>query len=641
MPPGLEVEEAAQVADEARAANDAQARDDAQLLGEWARLLFGSLQAAGVIDLFISPGSRSTAFTWQALQTRGLRCHAVIDERCAAFAALGVARATGLPAAVLCTSGSAAANYFPAIIEAELAFLPLLVISADRPVEVQHAGAAQAIDQVKLFGDHVRRYFELGLPDGTAGGLLGMRRAVVQAVALSVAPIPGPVHVNVRARRPLEPRAAVSATQRALRRRVTSILASPLTAYVPGRVTAPAQALESLARALVMAHAGAIVLGPLPPREWVLGEAIGRLAAELGFPILAEASSQLRFALAEHELACPGFEWLLGSSAFRHRHPTDVLLLIGALPLSTDIDAWAGESDAARYVLCEHGSADPAGNARMILNGELAPSLDLLCRKVILLETPPSTRQRRFAASVIAAGKRCRPLVDGELSCEPGFAEGAAVADVARCLPRGVQWALGNSLPIRDVDAYVTAAADIRILSQRGANGIDGLVSGAAGSALATRLPTLLLVGDVSFLHDLGGLALARSLRTAFVIVVLDNDGGRIFDQLPVRHLLASGTEVEQFWRTSPRCDLGAIAQAFGIRYALVESSAGLATSIARALLENAATLLQVRVASDSARRVRERVIAQIEKWHAAPERNGHGPRDLNPDTALDPQACE
>jgi 2-succinyl-5-enolpyruvyl-6-hydroxy-3-cyclohexene-1-carboxylate synthase len=431
-------------------------------------------------------------------------------------------------------------------------------------------------------------------------------------VALSIAPLPGPVHLNARARKPLEPRAAMSDSEHALHRRVTALLASPVTAYVPGRVAAPLQALERLARALVSAHAGAIVLGPLPPRDRVLAKQIGTLALALGFPILAEASSQVRFALAEHELACPEFAWLLGVATFRSDHPTDVLLCIGALPLCADLETWTRDSGAARYLLCEHGSPDPQGTASMILNGELAPSLEHLLREVALLGAPPSARQRRFAAALVAAGERCRQVVHEELSREPGFAEGAAVACVARGLPTGAQWALGNSLPIRDVDAYVTATTEISILSQRGANGIDGLASGAAGSAFATRSPTVLLLGDVSFCHDLGGLAIARSLRTPLVIVVLDNDGGRIFDQLPVHELLMTESRAEQFWRTSPRCDLEAIARSFGIRYAAAQSCSELATALARALREESLTLLHARVSPDSARSVHDRVLARL-----------------------------
>jgi len=184
-------------------------------------------------------------------------------------------------------------------------------------------------------------------------------------------------------------------------------------------------------------------------------------------------------------------------------------------------------------------------------------------------------------------------------------------------LPDGAHWVLGNSLPIRDVDAYVTAAAKVRVLSQRGANGIDGLVSGAAGSALAIQAPTLLLLGDVSLLHDVGGLAFAREVQQPFVIAVLDNGGGRIFDQLPVRDLYQREPAVERFWRTSPGCDLAHAAQLFGIRYAAATTLEALSAATADALTCNAATLLHAQVAPDSARTVRERVLARLASSHA------------------------
>jgi 2-succinyl-5-enolpyruvyl-6-hydroxy-3-cyclohexene-1-carboxylate synthase len=594
-------------------------QSDAHLLGEWARLLFGTLHAAGVSDVFISPGSRSTPFAWQALHTAGLGCHAIIDERSAAFAALGFARATGRPAALLCTSGSAPAHYFPALIEAALAFLPLVVITADRPFEAQHSGAAQAIDQVKLYGDHVRRYFELGLPDSAHSALLGLRRAVSQAVAISQGPLPGPVHLNARARKPLEPHCAAGEAQSALGARVSALLAAPLTRHAVAVATPSPMATREVAQALVAARSGAIVLGPLPPRCRAIAGLLAELATALGFPILAEASSQMRFALSEHPLACHEFSWLLGSEPFRRRHVPDLLMYLGATPTCSDLERWAVEAGASRYVFAEYESPDPEGSARMIVNGELSSSLGGLRREIALMLHQPRAEQRAFTSALLESGRVCAALVREELAAESALAEGSAVACIARTLPSGSQWMLGNSLPIREVDAYVTGAADVAILSQRGANGIDGLVAAAAGSAMGTRLPTLLLLGDVSLLHDLGGLAVARLLRTPLVIAVLDNDGGRIFDQLPVHGLYGAEPGLAQFWRTSPGCDLRHAAHLFALHYSSPTSEAELSTLTHDALRRNSATLLHVRVGPDSARTVRERVLARIGAWAREP----------------------
>jgi 2-succinyl-5-enolpyruvyl-6-hydroxy-3-cyclohexene-1-carboxylate synthase len=575
-------------------------------------LLFGTLHAAGITDIFISPGSRSTPFTWQALKTRGLNCRPIIDERCAAFAALGFVRATGRPVGLLCTSGSAPAHYFPAVVEAALAYLPLLVITADRPFELQHSGAAQSIDQVKLYGDHVRRYFELGLPDAAQSALIGLRRTVTHAVAISRGPLPGPVHLNARARKPLEPTPATGDEQTALSTRVSALLAAPLTRHVLAQAAPAPEVMREIAHALADARAGAIVLGPLPPKHKAAARPLAQLASALGFPILAEAASQVRFDLSAHTLACPEFPWLLSSEPFRRSHAPDILLCLGATPTCSGFESWVLESGASRFLLCDHDGPDPLGTGCVIGHGDLAASLDLLQGEVESINRSPHSQQRAFAAAFIEGGHVCQRLVLEELASEPDIAEGTAVACIAEALPAGAQWVLGNSLPIRDVDAYVFGGSDVVILSQRGANGIDGLVSGAVGSALGTQSPTLLLLGDVSLLHDIGGLALARLVRTPLVLAVLDNDGGRIFDQLPAHDLYAADPSLAEFWRTPPECNLQNAARLFGLHYSSPSSEAELSAATRDAIRTNSATLLHVRVGPDSARNVRRRVLAGL-----------------------------
>jgi 2-succinyl-5-enolpyruvyl-6-hydroxy-3-cyclohexene-1-carboxylate synthase len=381
------------------------------------------------------------------------------------------------------------------------------------------------------------------------------------------------------------------------------------------------EATRAIAQALVAARAGAIVLGPLPPGRRAMAGSLAGLATALGFPILAEAASQMRFALSSHPLACPEFAWLLGSEPFRRQHAPDVLLCLGATPTCADLERWALESEASRYVLAEYEGPDAPGNARVIACGDLAASLEALRREIASTAHQPHPGQRAFTRALVESGRGCRTVVSEELASEPGLAEGTAVASIAQALPDGAQWMLGNSLPIRDVDAYVSAAAEVVVLSQRGANGIDGLISGAAGSALGTQRPTLLLLGDVSLIHDLGGLAVARLSRTPLVLAVIDNAGGRIFDQLPVRDLYGSEPVVARFWHTSPACDFEHAARLFGLPYAAPAGAEALAAATHEALRRNSATLLHVRVGPDSARTVRERVLARL----AAPHAESHG----------------
>jgi len=303
------------------------------LLTEWSRLLLGTLARAGVEHIVLSPGSRSTPFAWAALREPKLTCHSLWDERVAAFFALGQARLSGRPSLLLCTSGTAAANYFPALLEASLARVPVLVLTADRPFELQHSAAPQTADQTKLFGDAARAFFELGGPDAAPSALAGVVRSVAHAVARTRFPDPGPVHLNARARKPLEPNAAVDAASVALRDAVDSLLAQGPT--VTARVTAHAD-VSRLAQACAETARGLIVVGPHSAHEPEAAVQLARLAAITGYPLLCEGTSQLRFfsGAAPEAARIDAFEWLLHSARLREPLRPDLLLSFGSPPTS-------------------------------------------------------------------------------------------------------------------------------------------------------------------------------------------------------------------------------------------------------------------------------------------------------------------
>jgi len=592
--------------------SDSSAPSDAHLIGQWARLLFASLLEAGVADVWVSPGSRSTPFTWAAQHTPGITVRPVIDERSAAFLALGHARISGRPSALLCTSGTAAANYFPAIVEASLSHLPLIVLTADRPLDVQQAAAAQTIDQVKLYGDHVRSFFDLGLPDAAPSALTGLRRAVTQAVAQARGPVPGPVHLNLRARKPLEPAPAHSDAERALEARVAQLLTRSLARHAPRAVLAN-DAVLAAARTLKEAASVAIVVGPLPAYQKNLSEVIGELARLTGAALFAEASSQVRFGSATHEHAFPLFDWLLSAPSVATELRPELLLCIGQTPTSSAFERWAAHAPR-RIVLAEHGYPDALGTADLVASGDLEQGLSAL---VAELTRQGAAAKPAFVTAVRLHHQRCAALVASALR-EPGeqLSEGAAVKSVVEALPEGSVLSLGNSLCIRDVDAYVTRAARVRVTAQRGANGIDGLIAGAIGSAIASGAPTLLLLGDVSLLHDVGSLASVALVKAPFVVAVVDNAGGRIFDQLPVERLYRDEPEAAHLWLTPPGRELTHLATLFGLQYEAPPTIEAIANATARALSQNAATLLHLRVGPRSAAQLRQHVLAAL----AAPD---------------------
>ena len=312
------------------------------LLDTWSHRLIHSLALAGVEHAVISPGSRSTPWAWAAIQHPQICCHAILDERAASFYALGQARLTGKPSLLLCTSGSAGAHYLPALVEASQAYIPLMVLTADRPLELQHCAAPQTIDQLKMFGDYVRHFFELGTPDTSERALASLERVALQAVHLSQGPAPGPIHLNVRARKPLEPSAP-----------------TPRTASVPQQVfplrhvayraeqKLSENALEELAQRCHRTERGLIVVGPLPTESAratsasTTSQALFQLAEVSGFSILGEPASQLRF--SPHTQSAASYldtaEALLASRTFLEEEPADLVLHFGAPCTSS---SWSG-----------------------------------------------------------------------------------------------------------------------------------------------------------------------------------------------------------------------------------------------------------------------------------------------------------
>ncbi len=307
----------------------------ANLQAEWARLLIDSFAAAGVRDVVISPGSRSTPLVLAAVGHPNLRCRDIVDERSAAFFALGQGRVTGCPTLLLPTSGTAGANYFPAVIEASASHVPLVVLTADRPVELAACGANQTIDQLKLFGDHVREFFDLGAAEAAPRALRALRRTVAQAVFASRYPRPGAVHFNARLRKPLEPASADSAEERALASAVDALVNRPAPRpAAPLRLPDGSQ-VDDLANACRLTEHGLIVCGPAALAQAGARSLIAELGRRTGFPVLREAASQVRFApelASDDVIAVDGFDTLLKSERFRAGVVPELIIQIGPCP---------------------------------------------------------------------------------------------------------------------------------------------------------------------------------------------------------------------------------------------------------------------------------------------------------------------
>lgn len=557
----------------------------------WARLLIVSLAEAGVRHLVISPGSRSTPLVLAATREPLLECFDVVDERAAAYFALGLARITGQPAVLLCTSGTAGANYLPAVVEAGMAHVPLVVLTADRPVELTHCGANQTIDQLHLFGHHARRFFDLGCAESTPQALRGLRRIVAQAVFTSRWPEPGAVHLNARLRKPLEPPTGTGPRGDGCSSAVDSLLARPRPRPVAPQALPAAAELDDLAQRMKRSVRGILVYGPAPANWGALNEQVAALASRAGLVVFADPASQLRFRAGNGgAVFIDSLDALLHTSSFRQGFKPDLIVQLGRVPTS---GAWQRQltqlAGVEHQVLLPHGWHDAASTATALLFCDLEAALDGLLKR--FPQEPATTTP--WLAHCRAADTLAWSLAEDELAGAQGLTEGAVAQVVVAHLPAEGLLVVGNSLPIRQVDTWCQRQEPLVVTSQRGASGIDGVVAGAAGAARAHGGPAALLIGDVSFLHDLSGLSTVRLMASPLALVVVQNRGGRIFEQLPVVHHPAVPAPALNHWLTPHEDDFAGAAALYRLPFLRVESIGALAEALAEALGRPGATVIE------------------------------------------------
>ncbi len=540
------------------------------------------LARSGLRHAVVSPGSRSTPLAVALWRQAEIEVTVIVDERSAAFFALGAAQASGMPVALLCTSGTAVANYHPAVIEADESGLPLVVLSADRPPELRGIGAGQTVDQIKVFGDSVRWFCEVGTHEADDDGLLHYRSVACRALAAARGETrPGPVHLNLPWREPLAPVAvegAVSATEPlALEGRDER----PLTAVTRIDLEPSPFLLEEMAGHIGDAIAGVIVAGRQLDPE--LREPLAHLARVSGFPILAEPTSQLRCGPHDRSRVIAAYDLLLCDERFARSVVPDLVLRFGAMPTSKPLRTWLAASGASEIVIDPYGGwNEPSNRASAILR---ADPTELASGWAARLEKEP----RGAPETWIAAEAAAQSALDGELGgAGPNIDDnGATISEPALHRALGQAHRDGDlvytasSMPIRDQEAFISAGdTDALFLCNRGANGIDGLVSSGIGAAHASGRPTTIVSGDLGLLHDLGGLAALREVSTPVRIVVIDNGGGGIFHFLPQEQAL-EGEEFEALLGTPRSVDAAKAAALFDLPHRSLGSLAELPAALA------------------------------------------------------------
>ncbi len=494
----------------------------------WAATIAGTLAACGVRHVVIAPGSRSTPLALAFADRPDLTCWSCIDERSAAFFALGLSKGAAAPAAVLCTSGTAGAHFLPAIIEASEGCTPLIAITADRPFELLGFGAPQTIDQRGLFGRFVRAELDLPAPDENFEHLIA---SVSRTAQRATATPRGAVHFNVPFREPLANPDGVPGpvvTMKAPR--------FPVAGGTP--------ALDTVRAAIASTTRGAIVCGPRE-RDDGFAEAVHALGRALGFPVFAEAASNARFGYPE-AIWC--LDTLTRAPRFSAAMRPDVVLRFGGALTAKAPQQWLDACGARVFAFSDDGHVfDPAHRAEVVFTGDVVAMMQAL--------TPATPREGPLSAFV----ERAQGRVEAALRSQPFRVEEALIATaLVKALPAGANLVLSSSMPIRDVDTFAASqASGLRVFSNRGVNGIDGVVSTALGVSASTQRPTALLIGDVAALHDLSGWLLSRTQRVPLIAVVVNNDGGGIFSFLPVAERTP---HFERYFGTPHGVDFGHLA---------------------------------------------------------------------------------
>lgn len=527
----------------------------------WGALTMEVLARLGIETVVTSPGSRSTPLTVAAVRNPRIEALSILDERSAAFYALGLAKRTRRPVALVCTSGSAAANYWPAVVEASMGGTPLLLLTADRPPELRDCTSGQTIDQVKLYGGYVRHFAELALPESSERMLAYLRQTLVHAVHRAMGADPGPIHLNFPFRDPLPPEMNLP---------VSGVIEASALEAAATVQTRPCEAVSSgggldlvVLERLSSHRKGIIVVGTEAPRcgDEAFADAVAMMAEKLGWPVLADALNPLRHHAGENPSLITRYDAFLRDPLQAEALRPTAVLQIGSLPTSKVLRTWLATLDGVSFLLRPRPvNTDPLHRIATPLYGdahELAGHL------------PHQRIEPAWAAAWAAVERETAERIDAEMREMEALFEGKVAWLLSKHLPVGTPVFLASSMSVRYAEYFWKGGSRAySIFCNRGANGIDGTLSTALGLAHGGR-PAVLLAGDLAFLHDSNGLLAASQLKGSLTVILINNHGGGIFEHLPVAQM---DSVFEAYFATPQKVDIGQLCQAHGVGHAVIDS---------------------------------------------------------------------
>lgn len=541
----------------------------------WASILVTTLQRLGLTTAVICPGSRSAPLAVAFAGNQAIESIPILDERSAAFFALGIAKKSGLPVAVVCTSGTAGANFYPAIIEAKESRVPLLILTADRPPELRDCHAGQAIDQVKLYGNFPNWQAELALPKPTLERLQYLRQTLIHAWERALFPSPGPVHLNLPFRNPLAPVSdpAIEALQDKLPLEDFFAFINPIKVYssLLSQKTLDHLILEDLQNC----SKGLIIIGTVQPQDpHNYCQIIGQISQHLGWPVLAEGLSPLRNYQHLNPYLISTYDLILRNPHFAQKLAPEIVIQLGELPTSKELRTWLESTQPQRWIV------DPSPHNFDPLHGRTLHLRTSLESFAFSLSQFPDTSQLKYPEKLEYSSfdylqlwcdldHKVRQTIDQKMLGIDRIIEPKVAWLLSQSLPPETPLFIANSMPVRDVEFFWRPnSLKIQPFFNRGANGIDGTLSTTLGIAHRHQ-SSVLLTGDLALLHDTNGFLIKNHFTGHLTILLINNNGGGIFEMLPVAQF---DPPFETYFATPQTINFSHLCQTYGVEYQKIES---------------------------------------------------------------------
>lgn len=554
----------------------------------------------GMTDVVISPGSRSTPLALTFAEHESLKEWIIIDERSAAFFALGMAKQTNRPVGLVCTSGTAAANYLPAIVEAFYSRVPLVVLTGDRPHELRDVGAPQTIDQTRLYGEHVKWFHEMALPESSQQMLNYARSKAARAYYTAAEGNKGPVHLNFPFREPLSPdltRPDIWGEREQ----------APYHISFEGKKRLTEIELQFITQKLKKAERGIIVSGPQTDEE--AAKAIHKLGVSYQVPVLADPLSQLRSGHHDKSNIIESYNAILRNKTIRDQLRPDLIIRFGAMPVSKSYTFFVKEHADTEQIVVEHseGFREPTGGRTTFLYADPV----LLCEDLTALTGKRTGVESGWLNQWQSMNKIAKKHLFSDSDYEGTVTEGGAVRILMDQMPDESSLYVGNSMAIRDVDTFYKAnSKSIELLGNRGVNGIDGMVSSALGAA-ATGKEVTLLLGDLSFFHDMNGLLTAKHYAIDMTILLINNNGGGIFSFLPQAK---DPKHFELLFGTPADIDFSQAVKMYGGEYSLAKTEEELSSLLQESYQSKGLHVIEVMTDREENKKW------HLQKWQAIEE---------------------